>query len=150
MSRSMSKRANRSYHYCIHMKSNLTSLKKYKLMITNAITYYSHCYYCPSCDIIYNVQLKLSHLSLKVISDLSRCNLTGSKYMVLSGSASSITCRSSVSPLCQGERTKFDRFVVSQGERTEFDRFVDLNVRGAQRRVYWNLRIYCNWALTSI
>ena len=32
--------------------------------------------------------------------------------------------------------------MVCQGERTKFDRFVDLNVRGAQRRVYSDLRIY--------
>ena len=32
--------------------------------------------------------------------------------------------------------------VLSQGERTKFDRFVDLNVRGVQRRVYSDLRIY--------
>ena len=32
---------------------------------------------------------------------------------------------------------------LSQGERTIFDRFVDLNVRGAKRRVYSDLRIYC-------
>ena len=31
---------------------------------------------------------------------------------------------------------------IRQGERTKFDRFVDLNVRGAQRRVYSDLRIY--------
>ena len=31
-----------------------------------------------------------------------------------------------------------------QGERTKFDRLVDLNVRGAQRRVYSDLRIYRN------
>ena len=29
-------------------------------------------------------------------------------------------------------------------ERREFDRFVDPNVRGAQRRVYSDLRIYRN------
>ena len=33
---------------------------------------------------------------------------------------------------------------VSQGERTQFDRFVDLNVRGAKRRIYSDLRIYRN------
>ena len=35
-------------------------------------------------------------------------------------------------------------YKVCQGERTKFDRFVDSNVRGAQRRVYSNLRIYRN------
>ena len=33
---------------------------------------------------------------------------------------------------------------VCQGERTKFDRFVDPSVRGAQPRVYSDLRIYCN------
>ena len=33
---------------------------------------------------------------------------------------------------------------LSQGKRTKFDRFVDLNVRGAKRRVYSDLRIYRN------
>ena len=32
--------------------------------------------------------------------------------------------------------------IVCQGERTKFDRFVDLNVRGAQRGVDSDLRIY--------
>ena len=31
---------------------------------------------------------------------------------------------------------------VCQGERTKFKRFVDPNVRDAQRRVYSDLRIY--------
>ena len=31
--------------------------------------------------------------------------------------------------------------VLSQGERTKLARFVDLNVQGAQRRVYSELRI---------
>ena len=31
-----------------------------------------------------------------------------------------------------------------QGERTKFDSFVDPNVEGAKRRVYSDLRIYCN------
>ena len=34
--------------------------------------------------------------------------------------------------------------MFGQGERTKFDRFVDSNVRGAQRRVYSDLRIYRN------
>ena len=33
---------------------------------------------------------------------------------------------------------------ISQGERTKFDRFVDPNVRGAQRQVYSDLRINRN------
>ena len=41
------------------------------------------------------------------------------------------------------------REVLSQGERTKFDRFVDMNVRGAQRRVYSDLRIHSNWVLSS-
>ena len=32
--------------------------------------------------------------------------------------------------------------VCQQGERAKFDRFVDVNERGAQRRVYSDLRIY--------
>ena len=36
-----------------------------------------------------------------------------------------------------------------QGERTKFNRFVDPNVRGAKRRVYSDLRIYCNRVLSS-
>ena len=39
--------------------------------------------------------------------------------------------------------------ILCQGERTIFDRFVDLNVRGAQRRVYSDLRIYRNRVLSS-
>ena len=31
---------------------------------------------------------------------------------------------------------------ICQGERTKFDRFVDPNVRGAKRRVYFDLGIY--------
>ena len=38
---------------------------------------------------------------------------------------------------------------VHQGERTKFDRFVDMNVRGAKRRVHSALRIYRNWDLSS-
>ena len=34
--------------------------------------------------------------------------------------------------------------ILCQGERTKFDRFVDPNVRGAKRRVYSDLRIFCN------
>ena len=33
---------------------------------------------------------------------------------------------------------------MCQGERTKFDKFVDPNVRGTQRRVYLDLRIYRN------
>ena len=33
---------------------------------------------------------------------------------------------------------------VSQGDRTKFDKFVDPNIRGAQLRVYSDLRIYRN------
>ena len=35
-------------------------------------------------------------------------------------------------------------YPLRQGERTKFDRFVDPNVRGAKRRVYSDIRIYCN------
>ena len=38
---------------------------------------------------------------------------------------------------------------LRQGERTKFHRFVDPNVRGAQRRVYSDLRIYRNWVFSS-
>ena len=38
---------------------------------------------------------------------------------------------------------------ICQGERRKFDRFVDLNVRGAQRRGYSDLRIYRNWVISS-
>ena len=34
--------------------------------------------------------------------------------------------------------------ISCQGERTKFDRFVDPNVRGAQLRGYLDLRIYRN------
>ena len=40
--------------------------------------------------------------------------------------------------------TVFTHTNVCQGERTKIDRFVDPNVRGAKRRVYSDLRIYCN------
>ena len=33
---------------------------------------------------------------------------------------------------------------ICRGERIKFDRFVDPNVRGAKRRIYSDLRIYCN------
>ena len=33
-------------------------------------------------------------------------------------------------------------FIVSQGKGAKFDRFVDANVRGTQRRIYSDLRIY--------
>ena len=33
---------------------------------------------------------------------------------------------------------------TSYVRENEFDRFVDLNIRGAKRRVYSDLRIYCN------
>ena len=33
---------------------------------------------------------------------------------------------------------------LCQRKRTKFGRFVDLDLRGAQRRVYSDLRIYCN------
>ena len=36
------------------------------------------------------------------------------------------------------------QYDLIQGERTKFDRFVDPNVRGAKRRVYSDLRLYCN------
>ena len=39
--------------------------------------------------------------------------------------------------------------VIGQGKRTKFDRLVDPNVRGAQRRVYSDLRIYRNLVISS-
>ena len=39
--------------------------------------------------------------------------------------------------------------LLYQWERTKLDRFVDPNVWGAQRRVYSDLQIYCNWAIPS-
>ena len=39
---------------------------------------------------------------------------------------------------------EYSSLLLCQGERTKFDRFVDLNVRCAQRRVYSDPRIYCN------
>ena len=38
---------------------------------------------------------------------------------------------------------------VCQGEITKFDRFVDPNVRGAKRRVYSDQRIFCNMCRCS-
>ena len=38
---------------------------------------------------------------------------------------------------------------LRQGEKTKFDRFVDPNVRDAKRWIYSDLRIYCNWVLSS-
>ena len=36
---------------------------------------------------------------------------------------------------------------LRQGKITKFDRFIDPNIRGAQHRVYSDLRIYCNLVL---
>ena len=39
--------------------------------------------------------------------------------------------------------------ILSRGERTKFNSFLDPDVRGAHRRVYWDVQIYRNLVLSS-